>query len=131
MKSKSAWALICVDDKYLFTKRSETTSRPGQWCLPGGGIQRSESPEDACIREVREEVGLAVTIENLVCEDGGFIYFRCKLTEESPRIVLAPRECSDFCWTAPHDLLALGSIMELQRMQRVFLAMDCPIGLYT
>jgi len=30
------------------------------WALPGGGIGRSEQPEDAARREVREEVGCAL-----------------------------------------------------------------------
>ncbi len=29
-----------------------------RWTLPGGGIKRSESPKQAAIREVREELGL-------------------------------------------------------------------------
>jgi len=30
---------------------------PGGWALPGGGMGRSETPEDAASREVAEEVG--------------------------------------------------------------------------
>lgn len=31
------------------------------WCLPGGGLARGESPEDAVRRETREEIGCEVT----------------------------------------------------------------------
>lgn len=120
MSKKSAWALICYEEKYLFTRRSETTSRPGQWCLAGGGVHSSESPADACVREVLEEVGLHVTIENQLCEDEGFCYFRCQLVERPPVITLAPRECSEYQWVTPKHLLNLGPIMELGRMRRVF-----------
>jgi 8-oxo-dGTP diphosphatase len=33
----------------------------GQWCLPGGHIDRYETARDAIIREVKEEVGLDLT----------------------------------------------------------------------
>jgi 8-oxo-dGTP diphosphatase len=36
------------------------------WNLPGGGMENSELPTDAVIREAREETGLEVVIERLV-----------------------------------------------------------------
>jgi 8-oxo-dGTP diphosphatase len=38
--------------------------RPG-WSLPGGGIARGESPRQAAVREIAEEIGLAVAPEAL------------------------------------------------------------------
>jgi 8-oxo-dGTP pyrophosphatase MutT (NUDIX family) len=45
----------------LLTRRADDLrSHPGQWALPGGGIDAGESAEDAALRELREEVGLAI-----------------------------------------------------------------------
>ncbi len=45
----------------LLTRRAETLrAHAGQWALPGGRIDDGESPEGAALRELREEVGLAL-----------------------------------------------------------------------
>jgi 8-oxo-dGTP diphosphatase len=38
-----------------------------EWLLPGGCIELYESPREACIREVLEELHLEVSLEKLLC----------------------------------------------------------------
>lgn len=38
------------------------------WVLPGGGLERNETPEEAVVREIYEETGLSVQIVRKVAE---------------------------------------------------------------
>ena len=37
------------------------------WLIPGGVVELDESPYHACIREVREEIGISPPIQQLLC----------------------------------------------------------------
>ena len=55
-----AAALVDSDGRVLLAKRPEGRSMAGLWEFPGGKIEADERPEDALIRELREELGIAV-----------------------------------------------------------------------
>ena len=38
----------------------------GKWSLPGGFIEQGENPEEACLRELKEETGIVGNIEKLI-----------------------------------------------------------------
>lgn len=47
----------------LLTRRAgNLRSHSGQWALPGGRIDEGETPEEAALREMREEVGLTLDV---------------------------------------------------------------------
>ena len=51
----------------LLTRRgARLSSHGGQWALPGGRLDRGETASDAVVREVEEEVGLAVDPADLL-----------------------------------------------------------------
>lgn len=53
------------DGKILVLKRSDKDDhKPGVWETVGGGMDKEESPQQALLREISEETGLAVNVSN-------------------------------------------------------------------
>lgn len=58
----------------LLTKRAAGLRKhAGQWALPGGGMDPGESPEEAALRELQEEVGLTLTPNSVVGKLDDFV----------------------------------------------------------
>lgn len=53
----AAYAIALCDSAVLATEFSGKTGVPGQWGLPGGGIEPGEDPADTVVREAWEEAG--------------------------------------------------------------------------
>ena len=58
-------AVIISEDKILLEKRKNEPGK-GKWSVPGGLVDLGESPEQAVIREVKEETCLEVDAPRLV-----------------------------------------------------------------
>ncbi|MEN8834325.1 MAG: 8-oxo-dGTP diphosphatase MutT [Pacificibacter sp.] len=54
----SAVALIDADGRVLLAQRPEGKSMAGLWEFPGGKIEENETPEQALVRELHEELGI-------------------------------------------------------------------------
>ena len=55
-----AAALVDMDGRVLIARRPKGKELEGLWEFPGGKIDADERPEDALIRELREELGIVV-----------------------------------------------------------------------
>jgi len=54
----AACALIDPDGRVLIAQRPEGKAHAGRWEFPGGKVERGETPEQALVRELREELGI-------------------------------------------------------------------------
>ena len=74
-----------------------------EWAGPSGQIEPGESPEQAAVREVREEVGLTVAVERRLGDrvhpapGRHLIYFACRIVSGAPALV-AEQEISAIEW---------------------------------
>jgi len=55
-----AAALVDIDGRVLLAQRPPGKALAGLWEFPGGKLEPGERPEDALIRELHEELGIAV-----------------------------------------------------------------------
>jgi mutator protein MutT len=101
-------AIIRRGDKILITQRLDNVHLARLWEFPGGKVERDESLEAALEREIREELGLKIRVN-----DEFFIidhdyptksvrlhFFNCTVTDgEAQSLAVA-----DFRWVNPQDL---------------------------
>ncbi len=62
----AACALVDAAGLVLLTRRPAGKPLAGLWEFPGGKVEPGEDPEDAAIRELREELGIDIARRHLV-----------------------------------------------------------------
>ena len=100
-------AVIEKDGKVLFCKRGAGGNCPFLWEFPGGKIEPGETPFEAIIREIREELSAEIEPAEIFCEypfsypekDIYFYFIRAKIL--SGEMVLNFHK--DARWIKPHD----------------------------
>lgn len=59
-------SVIIKDNKVLLIKRTKKDSI--YWVIPGGGVEKNETNEEALMRECEEELGVKIKINSLLLE---------------------------------------------------------------
>ena len=59
-------ALIWQEDRFLICQRPEHKARGLLWEFVGGKVEPGEAPEDALVREIREELATEIRVERYV-----------------------------------------------------------------
>lgn len=59
-------AVFYRDGQVLACRRAPGKSTAGKWEFPGGKIDDGETPELALVREIREELGISISVNGLV-----------------------------------------------------------------
>jgi len=83
-----AAGIIIKDNQVLLMHRR----REGReyWIIPGGGVEEGESREQTLKREIKEEVGMTVTICRPVFETdeslSHTIFFLCEVKDDQPQL---------------------------------------------
>ena len=109
-----AAGLVLVDKagQVLLTHRSEYVHFPGLWSFPGGALDEGETPAQAALRELGEEVGIpaaAVTVLSSLAgldhEVWRYTYVLARLDPEWTDVPLTPNwEIEAVKWVALGDL---------------------------
>jgi 8-oxo-dGTP diphosphatase len=64
--SQPAVAAVLLRESQILFLHRKTSPEPGSWALPGGKIDFGETPEEACVRELAEELGILATVDALL-----------------------------------------------------------------
>ena len=98
----AAGALFIDADRFLLVRPTYKAT----WDIPGGYVDQGESPYQACLREVEEELGLAPRLEGLLAVDWApsdaegdkllFIFLATRGSFDPQAVVLEPRELSEW-----------------------------------
>jgi 8-oxo-dGTP pyrophosphatase MutT (NUDIX family) len=89
----------------------------GQWALPGGGLDLGETPEIAALRELHEEVGLALPPDHVLgCLDdfptrSGFVITPVVVWGSAEPLRPDPREVAGAFHVPLADLLAPANVV--------------------
>jgi ADP-ribose pyrophosphatase len=106
-----AAGLVLINDlgQVLLAHRSEFVHFAGTWSFPGGALEEGETPADAALRELHEEIGVPPTVVSVVTTVAGmdhevwrYTYVLARLNAQWTDVPFAPNwETEAVAWLTP------------------------------
>lgn len=99
-------AIFNDEGKILLIQQTKNGRQPFLWGLPGGHVEKDENPEEAAIREVKEETNLDISLTNFVhaeilyVSDGSeylLVTYKAK-SRDLNNIKIDSKEVNDYGW---------------------------------
>ncbi len=114
-RRRGAIAVIRRQRTLLVIRRSVQVEAPGTYCFPGGAIENGETPREAVIRELDEELGVHIEPvrqlwENVTPWDVELCWWLAELdrnTQPRPN----PAEVADVLWLTPEQMVQLPTLL--------------------
>ena len=110
-----AVGIIVENNEFLVIRRSQFVRAPNMLCFPGGTIEIGETPEQAVVRELCEELGLVVESPRLIWQSrtswGTLLDWLVveRHPESSPQA--NEREVAEFMWLDAQRLLQRNDLL--------------------
>jgi mutator protein MutT len=124
--------------KILLLKRATDTPQADTWGVPGGKLEKGESPLDALLREVYEEIGINLKIDKLTFIKTLYIQYKIdyifymyykSFSDFDPEIQLS-QEHQGYTWTTPEEAIKMpliaGGAQALEYYKQYILKMRDP-----
>ena len=118
MSKVSIACIALLNGKILVAHRNPTGQMGGRWEFPGGKVEPGETDQEAVVREIKEEFGIAVTVGEKIAE-ASFIHnaenvllhaYRIFVPHDGIEKKYSLTEHTEYNWIAIEDVAKLNFV---------------------